>query len=173
VKYQVEEAVRNGGVPWVVLRPSAFMDIWSEVFTSGIAKNGKATVFGEGRVVANYIAVADVAEFAVRILERPEIREEVILLGGPSTISAVDFVNLVAQRSGRPVKIRHVPLALLRFLPRLVRPINEVAARLMSLGHWSATQDRRMDDWKSSAERFEVSPMTIEEWLDRNRRQVS
>lgn len=170
VKYQVEEAVRAGGVPWVVLRPSAFMDIWCEVYTDGIRKNGTATVFGEGRAVANYIAVADVAEFAVRILERPDLRNEIIPLGGPSNISAVEFVDLVARRAGRPVKVRHVPMAMLRFIPPLVRPINEVAARLMTLGRWSASADRPMDDWKASAERLGHVPMSVEQWLDRRER---
>jgi uncharacterized protein YbjT (DUF2867 family) len=170
VKHQVEEVVRGSGVPWVALRPSAFMDIWHEVYTGGIRKNGTATVFGDGRAVANYIAIADVAELAVKVLERPEIRNEVIPLGGPSTLSALELVDLVAKRSSRAVKIRHVPMAALRFLPRLVRPFNEVAARLMTLGCWSASADRRMDDWSKSAERLGHTPMTFEQWLERRER---
>jgi uncharacterized protein YbjT (DUF2867 family) len=169
VKHQVEEVVRGSGVPWVVLRPSAFIDIWCQVYTGGIAKNGTATVFGDGRAVANYIAIADVAEFSVRVLERPEIRNEVIPLGGPSTISALELVDLVARRAGRPVKVRHVPMPVLRFMPGLVRPFHEVAARLMTLGWWSASADRRMDDWSTSAERLGHSPMTVEQWLDRRK----
>jgi NADH dehydrogenase len=170
VKYQVEEAVRAGGIPWVVLRPSAFMDIWCEVYTSGIGKNGTATVFGDGRARANFIAVADVAEFSVRILERPEIRNEVIPLGGPSTISALEFVDLVARRAGKPVKVRHVPMAVLRFIPPLVRPFNELAARLMTIGRWSASRDRPMDHWREGAERLGHMPMTLDEWLEKRAR---
>ena len=167
VKHEVEEVVRGGGIPWVVLRPSAFMDIWCEVYTGGIRKNGTATVFGDGRAVANYIAVADVAEFSVRVLESLEIRNEVIPLGGPSTLSALEMVGVVARRSNSPVKVRHVPMPVLRFMPHLVRPFNEVAARLMTLGYWSASADHRMDDWSKSAVRFGHQPMSFDEWLDK------
>ncbi|HEX9166380.1 MAG TPA: NAD(P)H-binding protein, partial [Gemmatimonadales bacterium] len=158
VKYQVDEVIRAGGVPWVLLKPSAFMDIWVDVVGGGIAKNGTATVFGDGSKVSNYIAVDDVAEYLVRILERLDVRNEVIDVGGPSTISAVAFAELIGKQLGRPVKIKHVPLAVLKLLPPLIRPFNEVAARLMTMGHWSARLDRPLDHWRVAAERFGVAP---------------
>jgi NADH dehydrogenase len=165
VKHQVDETIRTGGVPWVLLRPAAFIDVWMGILAGGIARNGTATVFGDGTTVSNYIAVDDVAEFAVRVLERPEVRNEAIDLGGPSTLSAIDFAELVGRHQGRSVRIKHVPLPVLRFMPALVRPFNEFAARLMSMGYWSATRDRPLDHWRVAAERFGVVPMSVEQWL--------
>ena len=165
VKARVDEVIRSGGVPWVLLKPSAFMDVWVDVVGGSIAKSGTATVFGDGRRVSNYIAVDDVAEYLVRILERPEIRNEVIDVGGPSTISAVEFAELIGRHLGRAVKIRHVPMAVLRLLPPLIRPFNEVTARLMTMGHWSASLDRPLDHWRVAADRFGLAPMGVEEWL--------
>ena len=70
---------------------------------------------------------------------------------------------------GRPVKIRHLPVPVLRFLPPLVRPFNEFAARLMSMGYWSATTDNPMPHWRVAADRFGMQSMTVEEWLRRDR----
>jgi len=167
VKHRVDEVIKAGGIPWVLLKPAAFMDIWLDVVGGGIAKNGTATVFGDGRKVSNYIAVDDVAEYLVRILERPEIRNEVIDVGGPSTISAVEFAELIGRHLGRAVKIRHVPMAVLRLLPPLIRPFNEVIARLMTMGHWSASLDRPLVHWRVAADRFGLAPMGVEEWLGR------
>lgn len=167
VKHQVDEVIKAGGIPWVLLKPSAFMDIWADVVGGGIAKNGTATVFGDGKALSNYIAVDDVAEYLVRILERPEIRNEVIDVGGPSTIPAVAFAGLIGKQLGRAVKLKHVPLAALRFLPPLIRPFNEFAARLMSMGYWSATTETRLDHWRVAADRFGMVPMSVEEWLGR------
>jgi uncharacterized protein YbjT (DUF2867 family) len=169
VKYQVDEVIKAGGVRWVLLKPSAFMDIWYDVVGGSIAKNGTATVFGDGKALSNYIAVDDVAEYAVRVLERPEIRDEVIDLGGPSTISAVAFAELIGRHLGRPVKIKHIPLAALKLLPPLIRPFNEFAARLMSMGYFSGSNDHRLDHWRVAAERFGMQPVTVEEWLARAR----
>ena len=48
--------------------------------------------------VANYIAVEDVAEFAVKILARPEIVNEAIDVGGPSNVSQNDLAAIVERR---------------------------------------------------------------------------
>lgn len=165
VKHQVDEVIRAGGVPWVLLRPSAFLEVWAGVIGGEIAKTGTAQVFGDGLTVSNYIAVDDVAEFAARVLERPDVVNEAIDLGGPSTLSTLAFVELLGRRAGRPVRIKHLPVAMLRVLPVLVRPFNELAARFLSLGYWSATTDNPMPHWRVAAERFGVDPVTVEEWL--------
>jgi hypothetical protein len=55
----------------------------------------------------------------------------------------------------------------LRYLPPLVRPFNEFAARLMSMGYWTATTDNPMPHWRVAAERFAMTPLSVEEWLSR------
>ena len=77
LKWYIEDAIRRSGVPHVMLRPTAFMDVWvDQLLADGIRKKGVAMIFGDGTGVANYIAVEDVAEFAVRILAREEIVNE-------------------------------------------------------------------------------------------------
>ena len=63
-------------------------------------------------------------------------------------------------------KRRHVPVAALRLLPPIVRPFNEVAARLMTLGLYAATQSVPFPGWKASADRFGVAPRTVETYVD-------
>ena len=73
MKWYIEDAIRRSGVPYVMLRPTAFMEIWiDQILAKGIREKGVATIFGDGNGVANYIAVDDVAEFAVKILSRPK-----------------------------------------------------------------------------------------------------
>ena len=71
LKWHIEDVIRRSGVPYVILRPTAFMDVWiDQLIADGIRRKGVATLFGDGTAVANYIAVEDVAEFAVKILGR-------------------------------------------------------------------------------------------------------
>src|SRR5258706_15613820 len=66
VKWYIEDAIKRSGVPYVMLRPTAFMEVWiDQILAKGIREKGVATIFGDGDTVANYIAVDDVAEFAV------------------------------------------------------------------------------------------------------------
>jgi uncharacterized protein YbjT (DUF2867 family) len=167
VKWYIEDAIRRSGVPYVMLRPTAFMEVWiDQLIAKSIREKGVTMIFGDGTGVANYIAIDDVAEFAVRILGRPEVVNEAVEVGGPSNLSQNDLATLVERRLKSSGKRRHVPVAVLRLLPPVVRPFNEVAARLMTLGLHSATESRPFPGWKKSADRFGISPRTVETHLE-------
>lgn len=164
LKWLIEDAIKRSQMPYVILRPSAFTDIWvDELLAPGIRKNGVATIFGNGSHAANYISVNDVAEFAVRVVQRPEVVNEVIDIGGPSDKSLNDLASLLEKRFQSSGKRKHVPVAAMRLLPPIVRPFNEVAARLMTLGLYAATRSTPFPDWKRAADRFGVTPESVED----------
>jgi uncharacterized protein YbjT (DUF2867 family) len=168
VKWYIEDAIRRSGVPYVMLRPTAFMEIWiDQIVAKGIREKGVATIFGDGTSVTNYISVDDVAEFAVKILSRPDVVNEAVDAGGPSNLSQNDVATLVERRLQSSGKRRHVPVAALRLLPPVVRPFNELAARLMTLGLYRATEAVPFPGWKTSADRFGVAPRTVESYVER------
>jgi uncharacterized protein YbjT (DUF2867 family) len=167
LKWYIEDAIRRSGVSYVILRPTAFMDVWiDQLIADGIRKKGVAMLFGDGTAVANYIAVEDVAEFAVKILARDDVMNEVVDMGGPSDISYNDLTTLIERHLQAPGKRRHIPVAALKLLPPLVRPFNEVAARMMTLGYYAATLSRPFPEWKVSADRFGVAPRTVEQYVN-------
>jgi uncharacterized protein YbjT (DUF2867 family) len=166
IKWYIEDAIRRSGVRYVILRPAAFMDVWvDQILAGGIRRKGVTTIFGDGTGTANYVAVDDVAEVAVRILARDEVANEVIEIGGPSTMALNDVASLVERRLGAAGRRRHVPVAVMKLLPPLVRPFNEVTARLMTLGYY-ATLPKPFPNWNAAAERFGVSPRTLETYVD-------
>ena len=165
IKWYIEDAIRRSGVPYVILRPTAFMDIWvDQIIADSIRKKGSATIFGPGTATANYIAVDDVAEFVVKIVEREEVVNQVVEIGGPSTMSMNEVTTLVEKQLGRGGRRRHVPVFAMRLLPPVVRLFDEVAARMMTLGYF-ATLDRSLPGWAQAADRFGVRPRTIEEHI--------
>jgi uncharacterized protein YbjT (DUF2867 family) len=166
IKWYIEDAIRRSGVPHVMLRPSAFMEIWiDELLVKSIREKRVSLIFGDGTAVANYIAVDDVAEFAVKILSRDEVVNEAVEAGGPSNMSQNDLATLVERRLNAPGKRRHMPVPLLRLLPPIVRPFNELAARMMTLGLYAATESTPFPKWKASADRFDVRPRTVETYV--------
>lgn len=165
VKHAIEGVVRASGVPFVLIRPSAFMETWVGMLADGMRKDGTAMLFGDGRTVVNYIALEDVAEFSVRILLRPDVVDEAIEIGGPSNLSGEQLVALVESRLGVRAKRRRVPKAVLWAGGALLRPFNEVAARIMRLGYFTATHDAVFTDWAVAGERFGVTPRTIESYV--------
>jgi uncharacterized protein YbjT (DUF2867 family) len=167
IKWYIEDAIRRSGVAYVILRPTAFMDIWvDQIIADAIRKKGAATIFGPGTAQANYIAVDDVAEFVVKILAREEVVNQVVEIGGPSTMSMNDVATLVEKQLGRGGRRRHIPVFAMRLLPPVVRLFDELTARMMTLGYF-ATIDRSLPKWKEPADRFGVRPRTIEEYIKR------
>ena len=167
IKWYIEDAIRRSGIPHVMLRPTAFMDVWvDEILAKGIREKGVATIFGDGTRVANYIAVDDVAEFAVKVLARRDVVNETVDAGGPSNVSQNEIATLLERHLKSSGKRRHIPVAAMRLLPPIVRPFNEVAARLMTLGLYSAAYAEPFPGWRTSADRFGVAPRTVEEYVN-------
>jgi NADH dehydrogenase len=167
IKWYIEDAIRRSGVPYVILRPTAFMDVWvDQILADGIRRKGTTTIFGPGTAQANYIAVDDVAEFVAKILARDDVINEVIEIGGPSTLTMNEVATMVEKQLGSSGRRRHMPVVAMKLLPSVVRLFDERTARLMSLGYF-ATLNRPFPAWKKSAERFGVSPRPIEDHVQR------
>ena len=168
VKLRVEGVVKRSGVPWVAIRPSAYMDVWTGVLFGNAEKPGPvATVFGRGDRVCNFIAIEDVASFVLAVLRDPRVKNEVIDIGGPSQMTLVQFAAPIQRAMGVPEKRRHVPAPVLNLARRVVRPFNEVAARFASMGYWMTVTDREFPEWRTSASRFGIEPITVEQFATR------
>jgi uncharacterized protein YbjT (DUF2867 family) len=166
LKWHIADAIRRSQVPYVILRPTAFMDVWiDQLLAAGIRKNGVTQIFGDGTAVANYVAVADVADFAVKVLARVDIVNEVIDFGGPSDVAFNDLATLVERQLGVQPKRRHVPVPVMKVLAPVIKPFNEVAARMISLGLYSATNPEPFPDWRKTADRFGLSPRPVEDYI--------
>ena len=165
IKWYIEDAIRRSGVRYVILRPTAFMDVWiDQILADGIRRKGVATIFGPGTASANYIAAQDVAEFVAQIVAREDVVNEVVEIGGPSTLTMRELATLVEKQLGSSGRRRHMPAAAMKLLPSVVRLFDERTARLMSLGYF-ATLDRPFPAWKKSADRFGVTPRTVEDYV--------
>ncbi len=168
VKVRVDDIVRQSGVPWVLIRPSAFMDVWTGVlFGNPDRPVHVATVFGRGDRVVNYISIEDVTTLVLVLLANETVHNEIIDIGGPSELNFIQFSGAIQRAMGVPEKRRHVPAPILGVARHVARPFNEVAARFASLGYWSTLEDRRFPEWRASAARFGVEPSTIEQFATR------
>ena len=170
VKHRVEGIVGDSGVPWVIVRSTAFMDIWTGVlFGNPDTPKPVATVFGSGKRAVNFIAMNDVASFVLAILDDTDVKHEVVEIGGPSELTFIEFAAPIQRAMGVPEKRKHVPAPVLAFARLAARPFHEVAARFASLGWWTTLEDRPFPEWRQSAARFGVQPITVEQFAERFR----
>jgi uncharacterized protein YbjT (DUF2867 family) len=140
-KRQVERALRSSGMRWTILQPSALMEVWLGAALGWDVVAGRATVFGSGAVPVPWIAIGDVAEYAVRALDDPRLADCDVPLRGPQALSPNDVRRIFEEESGRPYRALRVPRSLLAVLAPVVELFDERIASAMSLGAQVAQGD--------------------------------
>lgn len=81
-KRKVEQHLADCGLNYTILQPTYFMDIWLSPAVGFDYLNAKATIYGEGTKGISWIAIKDVASFAVAELDNSGAQNSVIELGG-------------------------------------------------------------------------------------------
>jgi NADH dehydrogenase len=79
---EVERRLKESGLVYTILRPSFFMEVWLSPAVGFDPANAKATIYGTGHNPISWIAVQDVARFAVASLDHPAAKNTTLLLGG-------------------------------------------------------------------------------------------
>lgn len=113
-KRAAEQHLIDSGLEYTILRPSFFMEIWLSPAVGFDPSNGTVTVYGDGTAPVSYIAVPDVAAFAVQSLTASAARNAVLELGGPEAISQLDAKAAFEAALGRPVDTQQVPVTALQ-----------------------------------------------------------
>lgn len=119
-KLQAEEIVRASGLRFAIVRPTMIFGRGSPVL-AGLAKLGAlpmVPVFGNGRTPVQPIAVEDLADFILRIVDNDLSRGETLDLGGPDVVSMDELlkkIHVLLRKSES--KTLHLPMSLL--LPTL------------------------------------------------------
>lgn len=133
-KHAIEQAVAASGMPFAILRPSAFMEHHVHAFNGvNVLTKGKAQLVGTGAKRRNFIAASDVAQFAVRALLDDPLPFTRLDIGGPDDATNAEVAALYARLAGKPLKVSHLPAGVARAMSVLARPIHPGMARLMRL----------------------------------------
>ena len=113
-KRAVEGSLRRSRMPYTILQPTFFAEVWLSPALGFDLVNGKAQVYGAGDNKISWISFHDVAAFAVAALDKPQAKNAVLRLGGPDALSPLEVVRLAEQTTGRRFIVQHVPEDTLR-----------------------------------------------------------
>jgi uncharacterized protein YbjT (DUF2867 family) len=128
-KHAAEQTLRASGVPWTIVRATAFMQTWGTIMSQALQSSGKIPVFGHGDNPVNFVSATDVAALAVRAVTDPALRGQVIELGGPDNLTFNQLAAIVQEASGRRGTVRHVPRPALHAMASLAGAVNPALAR--------------------------------------------
>jgi uncharacterized protein YbjT (DUF2867 family) len=94
---------------YTILHPSLFMESWLGPMLFANTAAGTATFYGNRDVRFRYVAVADVAEVAVRCIDHPAARNAVIPFGGPEALTQRDALLRFEEVFGQRFTVSEVP----------------------------------------------------------------
>ena len=116
MKYAAEQYLRSSGASWTIVRATAFLELWIDLFTKTASRSGRPLVFGRGNNPVNFVSVTDVAALVERAVIDPAVRGRVLEIGGPANFTFNEVAAAVQAAAGRTSPPRHVPPPVLRLM---------------------------------------------------------
>jgi uncharacterized protein YbjT (DUF2867 family) len=165
-KFEIEEVLRESGVPFTILRPTAFMEQHVHQFNGRLLlEKGSTLLIGPATKPRNVVAVRDVVPIAVEALISDRLVGRTIEIGGPDNLSNHD-VALMYQVRARQGKVRHLPLGIARALATVVRPFHEGVARVLDMGLVPDAQWPEAFDPRELLAEFPRTQTTVDQFID-------
>jgi NADH dehydrogenase len=143
--------------------------VYDPVTSAAVSAAGvmAAVLFGPGTNPKNFVAAADVAALIVRALGDPEWRGETVETGGPENLSSRQVVAVFERMTGKPAKVVHLPLPVLRAVSRVAHPIHPRVSRILQAAIVGETTDQRFDPAPLLA-RIPLKLTRLEDWARAN-----
>ena len=166
-KAWAEQHLKASGLNYVILRPSAFMDLYAHDLIGAAVMRGK-TVFllGRGTTPRNMIAVSDVADATIKALSRTDLVGQTIDVGGWENPTEREIAALYASQSGKPLKLRTIPPLALKALAAAISPFHAGIGHLLRLPFQLGGREDLLCDASSSVERLDTSPVRLRAYVE-------
>ncbi len=108
-KGQTEDYLRESGIPYTIIAPNGYMELWIGMVVGMPAMMGQfVTIVGGGRRKHYFISVGDVAAFMLAAIDNPAAINQKLLLGGPQSVSFRDAVAIYERVLGHQIPVRSV-----------------------------------------------------------------
>jgi uncharacterized protein YbjT (DUF2867 family) len=127
-KHAAEQNVRGSGVPWTIVRATAFLETWLQVLTQTAGKSGRPLIFGRGDQPIPFVSARDVAALVGAAATNASYCGRVLeIAGAPLTMNSL--ASSLKEAHGWSGSPRHLPRGLLRMLALVTGRIQPAFAR--------------------------------------------
>ena len=125
-KWGAEQAVRQSGLEWTIIRPSVIFgprDGFVNVLAGLIRRAPIIPVVGSGESKFQPVAVGEVAAVYRAVLDDPTAIGQTYELGGGETYSYEEMLDVIAAQLGKRKPKLHLPVGLMRTVVALSSPL--------------------------------------------------
>jgi uncharacterized protein YbjT (DUF2867 family) len=168
MKYRAEQGLRESGLSWTIIRPTAFMETWATILGKPLLEIGRTHVFGRGNNPINFVSADDVARYVELAVVDRGLRGGLVEVGGPENLTMNQFAGTFEALAGKEGKKSHVPLPMMRLMAVLMRPVNPTLARQVQAGVVMDTHDMSFDPLEVDGRRESVPTTSLAEIVARD-----
>ena len=104
-----EGHLKASGIPYTILSPNVFMEVWFPVIIAAPVQSGEPiTIIGAGNRKHSFVSSKDVAAFAAAAAGHLAATNQQIVVCGPEPLSWNDVVERAGRLLGRTLDVRHL-----------------------------------------------------------------
>ncbi|WP_238009514.1 SDR family oxidoreductase [Dactylosporangium sp. AC04546] len=154
-KKLAEDHLEDRKVPFVALRPGAFLDqiatMTGNPFDKGLMWMGKTTV------PLTFVLTGDLATYLAAAVDADITGSERVDIGWDRPVSVRELAGLMSARANRPVKVRAIPSAVTRTAGLLAGPFVPMVKDMVAMFRWFDS-GRYVADTRRQAQLFGPVP---------------
>jgi nucleoside-diphosphate-sugar epimerase len=120
IKNCTEKFLIESGLTYTILRPCGFLQGLIGQYAIPILERQAVWVMGDTSPIA-YMDTQDIAKFAIRALQIPEVRDRSFPVVGSRAWGAYEIIRLCERLSGQEAKVSRMPIGLLRSIRGFAR----------------------------------------------------
>jgi uncharacterized protein YbjT (DUF2867 family) len=165
-KYAIEEYLKASGLSYTILRPSWYMEQNVHLFNGkSILEKGKTSLLGKGTKLRNFVAARDVAQFVVRALLDPKLKNRTIDIGGPQNATNNQVAELYGKIAGVTPRISHMLPFMAKAMSIILKPVQPGVSRIMYLSSLPDNAFCETFDSATLLAEFPIHLTTLEEFI--------
>lgn len=147
-KRSVEARLRESGVSYTILQPTAFMEIWLSPAVGFDPKGGNVSIPGDGTNPVSWVSIHDVARFAVAATFGAAFSNQIIPIGGPEALTPLRVVEIFQDLGSPEMTINHIPEpALVNMFEQASDPVQQaLAASMLNTARGQVVSSRPMQE---------------------------
>lgn len=134
-KKLAEDRLEELGVPFVALRPGAFLDQVTRFGGDPFSK-GRLTWLGSPRIPLTFVLTPDLAGYLAAATDTAGIDGQRIEIGWDRPVSMQEVAEISGRLLGKRIRVRSIPSGLLHTAGTVLGPISPVAKDMAAMTDW-------------------------------------
>jgi uncharacterized protein YbjT (DUF2867 family) len=137
-KKLAEDRLEELGVPFVSLRPGAFLDLITQMRGDPFAKR-RLTWFGSPTIPVSFVLTQDLAGYLADAVDAPGVDGERIDIGWDRPVSMQEVAQISGRLLGQQIRVRTIPAGLINAAGAVVGRFNPMVKDLTAMTRWFQT----------------------------------